>query len=69
MKHPNSRAERLRLKEIKNEKKSKASEKRLERLQRKALLSRWAQPIGWSGTIQKETPDGAEDYNEGDING
>jgi len=54
MTHPTSRAERLRIKEIKNEKKSKASEKRLERLRRKALL-------------QKETPDGAEDDNEGDI--
>jgi uncharacterized membrane protein YdbT with pleckstrin-like domain len=50
--HPNSRAERLRLREIKVEQKAKAKEKRLERLRRKALL-------------EKETEDGLTDDYEG----
>lgn len=52
MKHPNSRAERLRLREIKRVQKATAEEKRLERLRRKALL-------------QKETEDGLTDDYEG----
>lgn len=56
MRHPSTRAERLRLKEIKREKKLQTSEKRLERLRRKALLS-----------SQKETANGFEDDNTGDI--
>lgn len=40
MKHPNSRADRLRIKEQKNEKKKRDSEERAERLRRKELLSK-----------------------------
>lgn len=54
MKHPSSRAERLRLKEVKREKKLQASEKRAERLRRKALLS-------------KEIPDEPEGDYEGNL--
>lgn len=54
MKHPSTRAERLRLREIKNAKKLQAAEKRLERLRRKALLS-------------KETEDGPADDYEGNL--
>lgn len=52
--HPNTRAERLRLKEVKREKKLQAAEKRLERLRRKALL-------------QKEAEDGPADDYEGNL--
>jgi hypothetical protein len=54
VKHPSTRAERLRLKEVKREKKLQAAEKRLERLRRKALLS-------------KETEDGPADDYEGNL--
>lgn len=51
MRHPSTRAERLRLKEIKFAKKTKeAAEQREARLRRKALLS-------------KEVSDGSEDDN------
>ena len=54
MTHPTSRADRLRLREIKNEQKAKAAEKRAERLRKKALLS-------------KETEDGLTDDYEGNL--
>lgn len=54
MSHPSIRAERLRLKEIKNAKKLQAAEKRVERLRRKALL-------------QKEAEDGQSDDYEGNL--
>jgi len=54
MKHPTSRAERLKIKERKSVQKAKAQEKREERLLRKALLS-------------KEAEDGLTDDYEGNI--
>lgn len=53
MKHPNSRAERLKIKEKKNEKKRQSAEAREARLRRKALLA--------------ETEDGHQDHYEGNI--
>ena len=54
MKHPNSRAERLKIKEKKNEKKRQTAEAREARLRRKQLLL-------------QEAEDGHQDHYEGNI--
>lgn len=54
MRHPSTRAERLKIKEKKDAKKLQAAERREERLRRKALLS-------------KEAEDGTKDDYEGNL--
>lgn len=60
MKHPNSRAERLKIKEKKNEKKRQTAEAREARLRRKQLLLQQSKT-----SFDQEVQDGhPDDYTE-----
>jgi len=64
--HPNSRAERLRLREIKLEQKAKAAEKRAERL---SLRIRREEALGYEtdAVLKKAKKDGLTDDYEGNL--